>query len=185
MVFFLSSTTLCLSYDFAFLEKITSRFVSQPALSSAVKKIENELGIKIFDRSSTPVRLTEAGEFYIDAIAKIMAIQKDLKFRLNDIAELKRGRITIGGPNFISSYLFPKIIAAFSEKYPGIDFDVIESNSYQLKRKLIGYEHILLSVPASLEINNELENYRLSAEQITQNEHLKADCMSVSLNRFS
>ena len=45
-------------------------FVSQPSLSQCIKKIESELGVQIFDRSTTPLQLTEAGRIYVDAAKK-------------------------------------------------------------------------------------------------------------------
>ena len=63
--------------------------VSQPALSTAIKKIETEAGITLFDRSSSPLKLTEAGQAYIDAVKEVMSIQNNLKCQLSDICYFK------------------------------------------------------------------------------------------------
>ena len=47
-------------------------FISQPALSATIKKIENRLGVKLFERTTTSVTLTEAGEAYVETARKIM-----------------------------------------------------------------------------------------------------------------
>ena len=70
-------------------------YVSQPALSSSIKKIESRLGITIFDRSSQPISLTDEGKVYVEAIEKIMSIKKGLETRLSDINKLKTGHITV------------------------------------------------------------------------------------------
>ena len=49
-------------------------FMTQPALSAAVKKVESTLGLPIFDRSHSPLRLTDAGQAYIDAVQKLMPL---------------------------------------------------------------------------------------------------------------
>ena len=49
-------------------------FVSQPALSASVRKVERELGLPIFNRSTTPLQLTDAGRAYIDAAERIFRI---------------------------------------------------------------------------------------------------------------
>ncbi len=55
--------------------------VSQLWLSSAVKKTEQELGFLLFDRSTNPVSVTEAGEYYIEQVGKISAIENEMKNR--------------------------------------------------------------------------------------------------------
>jgi len=51
-------------------------FVSQPWLSSTIKKVEQELGLPLFDRSTTPISLTEAGQYYVEGVEKNMAIEQ-------------------------------------------------------------------------------------------------------------
>ena len=182
-------------------------FVSQPALSSSIKKTEARLGITIFDRSSQPIALTEEGKVYIEAAEKILAIKRGLTERLNDMSELKTGRITVSGENYISSFIYPKIIIEFKNKYSGIDIEMVESNSHDLQNRLfdesvdllIDYnfdsefydsypltdEHIILCVPRKLPINEQLAEYRLTAKDIKNGNHLKAECPAVSLSRFS
>ena len=54
-------------------------FVSQPWLSSVVKKVEQEIKTPLFDRSTTPISLTPAGEYYIRQVEKVMAIEEDMR----------------------------------------------------------------------------------------------------------
>ena len=181
-------------------------FVSQPALSSAIKKTETRLGITIFDRSSQPIALTEEGRVFIDAAEKILAIRKGLTERLNDMSELKTGKITVSGENYISSFIYPKIIIEFKNKYNGIDIEMVESNSHDLQNQLfnenvdllIDYhfnselydsypladEHIILCVPKKLPINERLSEYRMTANDIKNGKHLKDSCPAVNLLEF-
>ncbi len=181
-------------------------FVSQPALSSSIKKTETKLGITIFDRGSQPIALTDEGRVYIEAAEKILAIKNGLTEKLNDMSELKTGKITVSGENYISSFIYPKIIIEFKNKYEGIDIEMVESNSHDLQNKLfdesvdllIDYqfdtelyeshpltnEHIILCVPNKLSINERLVDYRLTAKDIKSGRHLKGSCPSVSLSEF-
>ena len=68
-------------------------FVSQPALSAAVKKVERELGLPIFDRSRSPLQLTDAGKAYIEAAERIYRIQHDLTRYCSDLAGLQSGSL--------------------------------------------------------------------------------------------
>ena len=181
-------------------------YVSQPALSSAIKKIEARFGITIFDRSSQPITLTDEGKVYIEAIERIRAIKNGLETRLADISKLKTGHITVSGENYISSFIYPKIIIEFMEKYGGIDIEMVESNSHDLQNKLldeeadllidykfdpqlydtypITTEHVLLCVPKKLEINERLKDCTMTASDIKNGKHLKNDCPVVDLKEF-
>ena len=115
-------------------------FVSQPALSASIKKIETEIGAKIFDRSTSPITLTEAGKAYIEALEQIYATEENLKNRINDINDLKTGSVSIGGSNFMSSCVLPDIITNYAAKYPGITLNVVENTSENLKKLVLDGE---------------------------------------------
>ncbi len=181
-------------------------YVSQPALSSAIKKIEARFGITIFDRSSQPITVTDEGKVYIEAIERIRAIKNGLETQLSDISKLRTGHITVSGENYISSFIYPKIIIEFMERYGGIDIEMVESNSHDLQNRLLGEEadllidyrfdsqlydtypitteHVLLCVPKKLEINERLKDYVLTARDIKNGKHLKNDCSAVELKEF-
>ena len=182
-------------------------FVSQPALSSAIKKIETKLGIAIFDRSSQPIALTEEGKVYVEAIERIRSIKNGLETRLSDMSKLKTGHITVSGENYISSFIYPKIIIEFMERYGGIDIEMVESNSHDLQNQLLAEnvdllidykfdptlydsyplteEHIILCVPKKLAINEDLKEFQLTARDIKNGKHLKSNCGGVHLKDFA
>ena len=100
-------------------------YVSQPALSMSIKKAEEELGSAIFNRKTTPFTLTEEGKVYIEAIEKILKIERDTKNTISDISNLKSGTLRIGTSTHLSFYAIPKICAAFQKRFPFIDISVI------------------------------------------------------------
>lgn len=109
-------------------------FVTQPALSASVRREETELGTEIFDRRTSPVGLTEAGEAYIQAAEQIYAVRRGLKERIDDLNGLKTGKVAAGGTNFVSSCVLPEILKTFTARYPGIRIDLTESSSEELKQ---------------------------------------------------
>ena len=181
-------------------------FVSQPALSAMIKKVEKSLGVMLFDRSTSPITLTEAGKIYIKNIEEMRSLQKRLHEELNDVCELKTGTLIVSGENFVSSFIMPKAIMRFAETYPGIKVELVESNSLDLRKLLLTDaidlliahdfdqklysceplfdEMVLLAVPKRLGINNKLKNFALSVEDLKNNVHLKTDCPSVDLIEF-
>ena len=74
-------------------------FISQPALSNYIGKVEEELGVRLFDRSSSPLVLTYAGEQYLKRTKKILVQMDDMDREMRDITHHLRGRIRIGFPS--------------------------------------------------------------------------------------
>ena len=69
--------------------------VSQPALSAAVKKVEKDLGVTIFDRSTNPITLTPAGRICIASAEQMRALQHNMRNQLNDLSEVKSGSVIV------------------------------------------------------------------------------------------
>lgn len=88
-------------------------YLSQPSLSLTIKRYENEIGVQIFDRSTAPVKLTDAGEVVMEYIQRILATERDMQAYLDDYRELKTGNLTLGAAHMFSSYLLPHLIARF------------------------------------------------------------------------
>ncbi len=185
-------------------------FVSQPALSAAIKRVEAEIGLPLFDRSRSPLQLTDAGKAYIEAAERIYRIQRDLERYCGDLAGLASGTLQLGGTNFFASCFLPPMIEAFSKKYPQIRLTVTESDSADLYHKLANGEldvivdsgiydaslydilpfytdQLLLAVPAGLAINtrSELQACRLRREDILAGRHRDGTVQPVSLAAFA
>lgn len=104
-------------------------FVTQPAVSLQLKKLEREVGEKLFVRSGRRVRPTEAGRFLLQRADDILARVDDLK---NDLARLKglsSGVLRLGNIDAASIYVLPKVFSAFRRRYPGIDIRVLVADT--------------------------------------------------------
>ena len=66
-------------------------YISQPSLSQCIKKVETELGVRLFDRSQTPLALTPAGTIYVRQAKEILRIQQSLVQEVADLSELRTG----------------------------------------------------------------------------------------------
>ena len=182
-------------------------FVSQPALSASVKKVEKQLGITIFDRSTNPISLTQAGRVCIESIEQMRALQHNMLNQLNDLSEMKSGNVIVSGENFISSFILPQIIIKFMNTYGGINVELVESHTHDLKNQLleekvdiliahdfdpelfVSYpladETLLLAVPVNNPINDRFIDRRLSDDDMHNNRYLDKDCPTVDLKDFS
>lgn len=107
-------------------------FISQPALSAAIKKAESELGTPIFDRKTLPFSLTAEGKVYMEAIEKMLQIEKQTADRIHDIRSFKGGTLKIGTSTHVSFYVIPKILEVFRQKYPLVDINILMTESSSL-----------------------------------------------------
>lgn len=88
-------------------------YISQPALTKSLARLEQELGVRLFDRSSTPIRLTYAGERYLQGMKNIAAMKYQLDKELEEIADMRKGRLVIGIPDTRSQRWLPHIVPPF------------------------------------------------------------------------
>lgn len=111
-------------------------FVTQPTLSMQIHKLEDELGVTIFDRSKSPVIPTEVGQKIIEQAKTILKESK----QLSDIANFKenelRGTFKVGIIPTIAPYLVPLFIRSFVKKYPLIELVFEELLTGEVLEKL-------------------------------------------------
>lgn len=98
--------------DGSFSKAAKSLYITQPALSMAIQKVEADIGMPIFDRSTRPLTLTHAGHIYINTIKDIMLLEDNLHNHINDIQNLKCGSLILGGTHYINAHILPDILQA-------------------------------------------------------------------------
>lgn len=111
-------------------------YISQPSLSQYINRLETSLGTALFDRSSSPLVLTYAGEIYFETILKIKSLYSEMTNKLEDIEDLKKGFLNIGLTPSKANYYLPTILPVFKSKYPGIDIKITEGTSAELESLL-------------------------------------------------
>lgn len=112
-------------------------FVSQPSLSALLAKVEEELGVKIFNRGETPLTLTYEGKYYIKAARSILGTQKEMYDILADIKHGDRGKVVVGCGQQSSSILLPLILPRFIADNPGIKLELIEDQVSVFEKMLM------------------------------------------------
>lgn len=108
--------------------------ISQPALSKQIIGLENELGVKLFDRAFTPMRLTPAGEYFIKNAKELIYKEDQLKRSMEDFRSGERGQLTIGLSPFRSLYLIPQIAKKLRARFPNVKISVCDTNSDQVRK---------------------------------------------------
>lgn len=113
-----------------------SLYISQPALSQSVRRLESELGTEVLERSGDPLTLTYAGHKYLDAMKKISAIQNDLINELSEIAGEARGQMRLGISMQRSMQLLPLVLPTFTRLHPHVRIHLEEHGSGTLEKML-------------------------------------------------
>jgi len=111
-------------------------FVTQPTLSMQVQKLEDTLGVKIFDRSKQPISPTEIGNEIIAQARILLAESEKIKEIISDRQRELSGELKVGIIPTVAPYVLPKILAGFIEKYPQVKLIVWEQTTEQIIQQL-------------------------------------------------
>ena len=111
-------------------------YTSQPALSTFVSRVEGELGVKLFDRSTSPLTLTGAGEIYIEELRRICEKAETADRQMADIVSNKRGELRVGFPSERAAAMLPYILPAYNKLYPNIAVKVAAVSSNELVKAI-------------------------------------------------
>ena len=111
--------------------------ISQPALSKQILSIEEELGVTLFDRGTTPLSLTAAGEHFIKEAKELLFREEELKHAMEDYKYGNKGKLVIGISPFRASYFLSHVIKELHNKYEGLQVVLKETNSTQLHKDAV------------------------------------------------
>ncbi len=114
--------------------------VAQPSLSQQIKKLEDELSERLFDRMKREARLTAHGELFLRRAVKILEEADAATREANDAKNLLGGMLAVGVLPTIAPYLLPDLFAAFTKKFPGVETVVHEDTTAQLLGQVLSYE---------------------------------------------
>ena len=108
-----------------------SLFVTQPTLSQQIRQIEQQLGQPIFERSTTPVSLTPAGQIYVQSARRFLQIEAQMNESLAALSGRQTGLLRLGLPMQRADELLPQVLPEFQSAYP----DVAPASRLRAKRR--------------------------------------------------
>ena len=112
-------------------------FRTAPAVSIALRKLEEEMGTPLFDRSERgKYRLTASGKLLYSCATRILAMRSEVTASIRDLAKDRRGNLRLGTHESLSLYLLPSLMHTFNEAHPGVKTEVVCSNSERLLEAL-------------------------------------------------
>ena len=182
-------------------------YLTQPALSAAVKRVETKLGMPLFDRTGKPLQLTAAGKLYIEKAEQIHQLEVELEAQMSDLHDMNTGIIRIATTSYFTTYVLPPVLLKYMEMYPGVRIELHECSgitaqkmladgkidlSFASKRKdteLFTHtpgitDHLLLAVPTRFPMPESVRKMGLLSAQIAAGWHLSEDHPWLSLEHF-
>ena len=111
-------------------------FITQPTLSAMIQKFEDELDVKIFDRTTHPIRTTDAGAELIKEAQKIIDAVMELKSKANFLNNILAGKINLGIIPTVSTFILPNEIFSFLNKNPQIELNIKEMTTDSIIKSL-------------------------------------------------
>ncbi|GLF92798.1 LysR family transcriptional regulator [Streptomyces yaizuensis] len=110
--------------------------VAQPSLSQQIRALEKELGAELFSRARGNIALTEAGEALLPLARRILADTDTARHEVQELAQLRRGRVRLGATPSLCTGLLPELLKVFHDRHPGIRLLIEEGGSHDLVRQL-------------------------------------------------
>ena len=154
-------------------------YISQPALSQTLKKLESELGTPLFERAGQSMKPTPAGKILLADGQEIINDRQRMVFRLRAQASVETSTLRLGISPFYSKYYLPIIYPYMSQRYPSVRLLVTEAISIELEALTADGEIDLCFVPS------EPQNPKLQYETVCMEEILLAAPAESRLNKFA
>lgn len=163
----------------SFTKAAKALFISQPSLSHFISKVEEDLGVKLFDRTTSPLTLTYAGEQYLELAREILRLGDKMNKAFRDLSQNMKGRIRVGIPSERAAFMLPEILPRYKKEYPGIDVQIYTSNSHNLIDALIKGRIDFMLTPYAIK-DHSLESVTIYQEElllVAASDALPTECL--------
>lgn len=106
--------------------------IAQPALSRQMKRLEEKLNVKLFERGSRRIRLTEAGRVLYERVENILGMVDGTVREITEIGTGAKGSIRIGTITTSGAMILPELISEFHKIYPNVTFEILEAEGARI-----------------------------------------------------
>ena len=161
-------------------------FRTQPAVSLAIRRLEEEVGAPLLDRSEKSPTLTDVGEIVYEYAQRIVALREQARGAVAELRALERGRVRVGANESTSLYLLPDVILAFREQHPRVRVEIFRQSSTRLPREVLD-RNVDLALMAYEPRDGDLESFPVFEDElvlITHPEHALAGRDSITVEEL-
>lgn len=170
----------------SFTHAASALHIAQPALSIAIKKFEQQLGVTLFRRDERKVSLTHEGEVLLEHALRILRQLEDAQLAVDELKGLVKGEVRLGTPSMMGSYFFPEIIMAFKSYFPNLKMTMVEAGTQSIRKMLLNGEldiGVILNhdLPPDLEVDPLLSSQMVA---VVGKEHELAEKKKIEFKEF-
>ncbi|WP_050182904.1 LysR family transcriptional regulator [Domibacillus robiginosus] len=139
--------------------------ISQPALSRSMAKLEEELGVPLFERQGRTIKLNEYGQLFLERADRIIKEFQEVKQEIQDLLDPEYGEICLGFMPTLGTYLIPNLVRSFQADYPNVKFQ-FKQNGNDLLLKQLEAGEIDFCLVSSIADNKQIEWTQLWNEEL-------------------
>ena len=104
-------------------------YISQPAVTRHIRKLEEQFRQKLFERRGNKIALTSGGEVLLEHVQQLFALHRQMYFDMNSLINLHQGDLRLGASTTITQYVIPALLARFHEDFPDIRVQFLNGNT--------------------------------------------------------
>jgi len=116
-------------------------YLTQPAVSIQIHLLEDDYGVKLFNRSGKGITTTEEGNLLFSYAEKILNLSDETDEAIRQIKSLERGKVKIGSSRTIGSYYLPQLFKIFKLQYPNIGIQMDTGNSHEVIERILSFQN--------------------------------------------
>lgn len=158
-------------------------YIAQSTISKAIKNIENEYDITLFDRSQKQIKLTDIGQTFYDNSLEFLALFEKLSLEMNDVVNVQKGHIKIGLSPMMNVQMFTNALNQFHKLYPNVTYEVIEGGG-KIVENLTANDDVdigITTLPVDHSLFHSVSLYKEELLLVVSNDHHLSDMEKVDL----
>ena len=158
-------------------------YIAQSTISKAIKNIENEYDITLFDRSQKQIKLTDIGQTFYDNSLEFLALFEKLSLEMNDVVNVQKGHIKIGLSPMMNVQMFTNALNQFHKLYPTVTYEVIEGGG-KIVENLTANDDVdigITTLPVDHSLFHSVSLYNEELLLVVSNDHHLSDMEKVDL----
>jgi len=123
--------------NLSFTKAAKELLITQPAVSKHIQLLEDEYGLRLFNRKGNKIYLTTEGVLFLKYADRAHNLQRELEDEVNSIKSTPSGSLRIGASTTIAQYVIPQVLSTFHKKYPDVILSLITANTDQIAEDIL------------------------------------------------
>lgn len=121
----------------SFTKAAAELFITQPAITKHIKLLEEDLGIRLFERKGSYIIPTKAGKILYKYALEIFQLYQDAQYEIGTLKNKQEGKLKLGASTTIAQYLISPVLAAFHEKFPAVELSLLNGNTELIESRVL------------------------------------------------